>query len=82
MKRNILTILGFLLFIVGFVGIVVNMVGLPFAITDWMNIVVGPVIGFFVKILFVVIGIILTVLNKSNSTEDSFDEYFDGNNFK
>ena len=58
------------------------MVGLPFAITDWMNTITGPIIGFFVKIIMVVSGIVLTVMNLSSNTEDSYDEYFDGNSFK
>jgi hypothetical protein len=82
MKRNLLTILGFFLFITGFIGIVVNMVGLPFAITDWMNLITGPFVGFFVKIAMVVTGIVLTIMNLSSKNEDTYDEYFDGNSFK
>jgi hypothetical protein len=80
-RKSIMTICGFLLFLIGFVGIIVNMVGLNFAITDWVYLLVGSTIGFIFKIVLVIAGIILVVLANGNN-EDRYDEYFDGNAFK
>lgn len=80
-RKSLLMLGGFLLFLIGFIGIVVNMVGLRFALTDWMYFLVGPTIGFSIKILMVLCGIVLVVLANGND-EDRFDEYFDGNAFK
>jgi len=80
-RKNLLTIGGFLLFLLGFLGIVVNMVGLHFALTDWVNYIVGPTIGFIFKIILIISGIVLVILAYGND-EDRYDEYFDGNAFK
>ena len=81
-KKNILTIIGFILFLLGFVGIVVNMVGLNFALTDWTYALFGPTFGFLLKILLIIIGIVVVVIANGNNDEDSYDEYFDGKAFK
>jgi hypothetical protein len=81
-KKHILTLLGFALFLLGFVGIVVNLIGLSFALTDWMTLIVGPTLGFCFKILLIIAGLVLAVVANGNKDEDTFDEYFDGKTFK
>ena len=80
-RKSLMVIGGFILFLLGFVGIVVNMVGLNFAITDWVYSIVGTTFGFIFKLLLIISGIILVVLANGND-EDRYDEYFDGNAFK
>jgi hypothetical protein len=81
MKKNLLTVTGFLLFILGFTGLVVNMVGLPFAITDWIYIITGRTIGFLFKIVMIISGIVLVVIANTDDKEDKYDEFFDGKTF-
>ncbi len=80
-KRNLLTIVGFTLFLLGFIGIVVNIVGLSFALTDWISVLFGSLIGLLFKVLLIILGIILVVLAQGNNEEDDYDEYFDGKRF-
>ena len=80
-RKNLTTIVGFLLFLLGFIGIVINMVGLHFALTDWVSYFLGSTIGFIFKILLVITGVVLVILANCND-EDRYDEYFDGNAFK
>lgn len=77
-KRNLLTISGFILFLLGFVGIVVNMVGLAFALTDWVSVITGPVFGFIFKVILIIAGIIMVIIAQDNNGEEGYDEYFDG----
>jgi hypothetical protein len=80
-RKNLMTIGGFLLFLLGFIGIVVNMVGLNFALTDWVSYIVGSTFGFIFKVLLIIGGIVMVILAYGND-EDRYDEYFDGNAFK
>jgi len=81
-KYNLFTILGFVLFLLGFVGIVVNLVGLPFALTDWVYFIVGRTFGFIFKIVLIITGLVLVVVANGKNDEDTYDEYFDGKTFK
>ena len=80
-KRHILLLTGFLLFLLGFVAIVVELIGLPFALTDWIYLLLGTTSGFFFKLLLVIAGIVLTVLSYSGNDEEKYDEYFDGDSY-
>jgi len=79
-NKSLYTVLGFVLFMLGFISIVVNMVGLPFMLTDWIYLILGRTIGFFLKIVMIIAGIVIVVANL-NSNDDDFDEYFDGKIF-
>jgi hypothetical protein len=79
-NKSLYTILGFVLFMLGFISIVVNMVGLPFMLTDWIYLILGKTIGFFLKIVMIIAGVVIVVANL-NSNDDDFDEYFDGKIF-
>jgi len=79
-NKSLYTILGFVLFMLGFISIVVNMVGLPFMLTDWIYLILGKTIGFFLKIVMIIAGVVIVVANL-NSSDDDFDEYFDGKIF-
>jgi hypothetical protein len=80
-RKNLMIIGGFLLFLLGFIGIVVNMVGLNFALTDWVSYIFGSTFGFIFKALLIIGGIVMVILAYGND-EDRYDEYFDGNAFK
>lgn len=77
-KRHILTLIGFSLFLLGFIAIVVNLIGLPFALTDWIYVILGPVFGFFFKLVLIIIGLVITVVANTQDSEEKYDEYFDG----
>ena len=77
-KRHILTLIGFSLLLLGFIAIVVNLIGLPFALTDWIYVILGPVFGFFFKLVLIIIGLVITVVANTQDSEEKYDEYFDG----
>lgn len=65
MKKNILSFIGFLLFIFGFTALVLSLVGVKWAFLVWMD-EISPLFGFIMKLMFVVVGIITVYLAKFN----------------
>jgi TRAP-type mannitol/chloroaromatic compound transport system permease small subunit len=80
-KRHILTILGFLLFLIGAIAIVVNLIGLNFTLTDWVDKIIGDTAGFIFKIILTVGGLILAIAANAKDEEETYDEYFDGEKY-
>jgi hypothetical protein len=54
------------------------LIGLNFALTDWLFLLLGTVLGFFVKIILIIVGLVITVVANSQDSEEKYDEYFDG----
>ncbi|WCL80542.1 hypothetical protein PPO43_11245 [Saprospira sp. CCB-QB6] len=79
-NKTTLTLIAFGLFLIGFVGLIVNLIGLPFMLTDWLNLLFGNVVGFLFKLFLVMFGLGLAVFANSPEKEP-YDEYFDGDKF-
>jgi len=69
-KQDLLTIIGFLLFVFGMTGLGLSLVGLKWSFLAWMD-RLGPMIGFIAKIIMVLSGLVIVALNKINWREDS-----------
>lgn len=56
-NKTTLTLIAFGLFLIGFVGLIVNLIGLPFMLTDWLNQLFGAAVGFLLKLVLVMFGL-------------------------
>jgi hypothetical protein len=65
MKKNILTITGFLLFVLGFVSLVLSMIGVQLAILAWLD-QPGPLFGFLIRLGMILAGVIIVVLGQTD----------------
>ena len=74
MTRNILTLVGFLLFMLAAVSILISLVGLQVSFMQWMDAVAGRSVGFLLKILMLLAGVIIAFFSKYNFAKDD-DEY-------
>lgn len=68
-KKGTLTLIGFLLFFLGFLSIVVSMIGLQFQFLVWMD-YLGKGIGFAGRVLMILVGVILIVMDQQDSDSD------------
>ncbi len=69
MKRGIYTLIGFLLFIMGGTALVLSLVGLKLSYLMWID-AAGGLIGFMIRIIMMIGGIVIAVLNTGNWRED------------
>jgi len=65
MNKAILTLIGFLLFIIGFAALVLSLVGVKFAFLRWID-APGSLFGFVVRLLMILGGIVLVVLTQTD----------------
>ena len=65
MKKNILTITGFLLFVLGFVSLVLSMIGVQLAILAWLD-QLGALFGFLFRLGMILGGVIIVVLGQTD----------------
>jgi|GEM_PF-582185 len=63
MKKELLTLLGFILFVLGFLSILLSLVGVDLAFLLWMN-TFGSLASFLIKILMIITGVIIVVLSR------------------
>ncbi len=61
MKKELLTLLGFVLFCTGFLAIVLNLVGVDLAFLLWMD-TFGSLASFLMKLIMIILGVIIAVL--------------------
>ncbi len=69
MKKNYLTIAGFLMFLLGMVSIILSLVGLNLQILSFIE-YFGGGIAFLIKILLAVFGIIIVYLARTYNPEE------------
>ena len=69
MKKDLLTLLGFLLFVFGFLAIILSIVGVNLAFLVWMT-KFGQLTAFLLKILMIVGGVIIVVLARTDWEQD------------
>ena len=68
MNKSILSIIGFLLFILGTIAIVLSLVGLNLSVLAPLE-DLGAGIAFLIKILMIVIGLILVYVVRTSTEE-------------
>lgn len=71
-KKNLYTLIGFLLFVIGILTLLINLVGLDFGILKWLE-VFGRLGAFCIKLGMIFGGVIMVVL--ANADEEAADEY-------
>ena len=69
MNKNIVTVIGFVLFLSGMYALVLSLVGAKFTPLLFLE-KMGATTAFATKIAMVMIGILLIVLSKTNIEED------------
>lgn len=67
-KNDLLTILGFALFIAGFTSLTLTLVGLRWSWLSWVD-EINPVFGFVFKILMAVFGIALVAYIRTDYSD-------------
>ena len=76
MKKGIYTLIGFLLFIIGGTALVLSLVGVKLSCLLWID-AAGGLLGFIIRIVMMIGGIVIAVLSTGNWQED--DELDDKN---
>ncbi len=76
MKKGIYTLIGFLLFIIGGTALVLSLVGVKLSFLLWID-EAGGLLGFIIRIVMMIGGIVIAVLSTGNWQED--DELNDKN---
>jgi len=67
-KRDLYTLIGFVLFILGFVALTLALVGIRISFLAWMD-EINPVFGFVMKLVMILTGLIMVVLAQGNEYE-------------
>ena len=80
MKRNIFTIVGFLLFLFGMSALVLSLVGVKLSFLLFID-KAGAGLGFVIRLLMIFGGLIITWVSKTNwaSENEEKDEYITRN---
>ena len=60
-KRDLQTLIGFILFITGFVALTLALVGIRISFLAWMD-NINPVFGFVMKLVMILAGLIIVVI--------------------
>lgn len=69
MKKGIYTLIGFLLFIIGGTALVLSLVGVKLSFLLWID-AAGGLLGFIIRIVMMIGGIVIAVLSMGNWQED------------
>ncbi len=80
MKKNIFTIIGFLLFLFGLSALVLSLVGVKFSFLLFID-KGGAGLGFIIRLLMIFGGIIITWVSKTNwaAENEEKDQYITRN---
>ncbi len=65
-KQNVLTTIGFLLFMVGAIGLILQLVGLQLSIFAYLS-RVSPLANLLTQLAFIIVGLIIVYISKSNN---------------
>lgn len=66
MQKSILSLIGFLLFLIGFLAVCLNLIGGQFTFLKWMKDSLGAQTSLIIQFIMIVFGIILVVLAQTN----------------
>ena len=64
-KKDLYTLIGFLLFATGLTSIILNIVGVEWVLLTWLN-YLNPLFGFLLKLVMIVGGMIMIYMSKVN----------------
>lgn len=67
-KKDLYTLIGFILFIIGFVSVTLSLVGIRLSFLTWLD-KIGPVFSFVAKIVMILTGLILVVVVQGGKYE-------------
>ena len=76
MKKGIYTLIGFLLFILGGSALVLSLVGVQLSFLTWID-AAGGLIGFVLRIVMLIGGIVIAVLSVTDWEKENQDETLD-----
>jgi len=62
-KKDIITTIGFILFILGFTALTLSLVGIKWSFLVWLD-RIDPLFGFVSKILMIIVGIVMVAMSK------------------
>ncbi len=62
-RKDVITIVGFLLFILGFTAITLSLVGIKWSFLAWMD-RISTLFGFVAKILMIIAGIVMVAMTR------------------
>lgn len=66
MQKSILSLIGFLLFLIGFLAVCLNLIGGQFTFLKWMKDGLGAQTSLIIQFSMIVFGIILVILAQTN----------------
>ena len=64
-RKGILSLIGFILFILGFSALALQLLGVQFAFLTWID-AAGRLLGFLIRLAMIIGGIILLYFDQSN----------------
>ncbi|MBK9553791.1 MAG: hypothetical protein IPO45_16680 [Saprospiraceae bacterium] len=67
-KKDLYTLIGFILFATGLTSIILNVVGVEWFLLKWMS-GIPSLLGFMLKLIMIVGGLVIIYLNKINWRE-------------
>jgi hypothetical protein len=69
MSKSLATIIGFLFFIIGGLALVLSLIGVQLSYLTWID-SFGSLLGFLIRLLMILGGIVLVVLTRTDWRED------------
>jgi sulfite exporter TauE/SafE len=69
LKKSIISIIGFSLFVIGFLGLILSLVGLRLNILSFFD-RISPLLGFITKIVLIMAGLIMVYFDRTREQED------------
>jgi hypothetical protein len=70
MKKSYYTAIGFLLFLLGSTSLILSITGVQLTILVWMD-AFGGLVGFLLRLLMIVSGIVIAALSTTNWQEEN-----------
>ena len=70
-RKDLFTLIGFLLFILGFTALALSLVGIRWSFLSWLD--TRPSLGLLAKVLMVVLGIMIVAIAQTDFNIDKDD---------
>lgn len=72
MNKSVLTVIGFLLFLLGSIALVLSVVGIQLTMLTWID-APGKLFGFVVRIAMVIVGITMVAVVRSDFEGEGYE---------
>jgi hypothetical protein len=72
MNKSIITLIGFLLFLLGSLALVLSLVGIQLTMLTWID-APGKLFGFIVRLLMIIVGITMVAVVRSDFEGEGFE---------